>query len=95
MSNTKQRTIPISASGRMNLPADIRRALGLSGSGHLIVSLSEDEVRITTTKQALKRVRELASPYKPSNTLASNQLIEERRSEAAREDDELGKLNRD
>lgn len=90
MPTSKQRTIPISENGRMNLPADMRRALGLSGSGHLLVSLVADEIRITTSSQALKRVRELASPYKPKRGLASDQLIEDRREEAAREDDELG-----
>ncbi len=95
MPDTKQRTIPISASGRMNLPADMRRALGLTGSGHLVVSLDEDEIRITTAKHALKRVRDLASPYKPSNGFASDQLIEERRSEAARESDEMGESSHD
>jgi AbrB family looped-hinge helix DNA binding protein len=81
-----QRTIPISKNGRINLPADMRRALGLSGAGHLIVTLTGDEIRITTARQALKRVRELASPYKPTEGLASGQLIKERRAEAARED---------
>lgn len=94
MSTTKKRTIPISESGRMNLPADMRRALGLSGPGYLVVTLVDDEIRITTTQHALKRVRELASPYKPSSGLASDQLIAERRSEAAHEDDEMGESRR-
>ena len=49
-----------------------------------------DEIRITTKRQALKRVRELAAPYKPAVALASDQLIKARHKEAAREDDELG-----
>jgi hypothetical protein len=64
----------------------MRRALGLSGAGRLIVTLAGDEIRITTARQALKQVRELASPYRPAEGLASEQLIEERRDEAARED---------
>ncbi|HET7313042.1 hypothetical protein [Salinisphaera sp.] len=67
----------------------MRRALGLSGAGHLLVSLVDDEIRITTTARALKHVRELASPYKPSGSLASERLIEGRQREAEREDDEF------
>ncbi|WP_353226047.1 AbrB/MazE/SpoVT family DNA-binding domain-containing protein [Salinisphaera sp. C84B14] len=88
MNTPKQRTIPVSENGRMNLPADMRRALGLAGSGHLIVSLIDNEIRITTASQALKRVRELASPFKPSGAYASDQLIEDRREESVRENDE-------
>ena len=77
----------------MNLPADMRRALGLSGAGHLVLSLDENEIRITTQQQALKRVRELASAYKPEQGLASEQLIDERRQDAAREDNEIGSAN--
>jgi hypothetical protein len=69
----------------MNLPADMLRALGLSGPGRVILIQDEEGVRITTASQALKRIRELALPYKPTDRLASEQLIEERRREAARE----------
>lgn len=74
----------------MNMPADIRRAIGLEGSGHLIATVVDNEVRITTTQHALKRVRDLAAPYKPIDGNASDQLIEERRQEAASESNEIG-----
>jgi len=60
----------------------------------LLVSLVDDEIRLTTPSQALKRVHELAAPYKPANTMASEQLIKERRAEAAREATELGDTDR-
>lgn len=73
----------------MNLPAEMRRAIGLSGAGYLVLTLDEDEIRITTKEQMLKHVRDLVSPYKPKHELASEQLIRDRRNEAEREGDEL------
>lgn len=86
MNETKQRTIPVADNGRMNLPADMRRALGLQGSGYLIATLVNDEVHITTASKALQRVRELAAPYKPLDERASDALVAERRNEAWREE---------
>lgn len=88
MGAIKQRTVPVSANGRMNLPADMRRALGLSGAGHLLLTLGNDEVIITTTRQALQHVRELAAPYRSEGGLESERLIQERRDEATRENNE-------
>lgn len=81
----KSRTVPVSQAGRMNLPADMRRALGLSGAGRVIVTQEGDGLRIMTMKQSLKHVRELARPYRPKEGYASDELISDRRSEAARE----------
>lgn len=90
MQQRNQRTIPVAENGRMNLPADMRRALGLHGAGRVIATLDNDEIRITTVGHAVKRVRALAAPYKPSRTLASDELIAQRRQEARREDTECG-----
>lgn len=95
MDRSKQRTIPVSENGRMNLPADMRRALGLSGAGHLIITLDDDAIRITTASQALKHVRDLAAPYKPTGELASDGLIAERRAEAQSETNEVSGGNHD
>lgn len=94
MQTTKNRTVPIADNGRMNLPSDMRRALGLSGAGHLILTLDGDAIRITTAKQAVRRVHALAAPYRPSGERASDALIAERREEARREDDEISGADR-
>lgn len=61
----KSKTVSVSQSGRMNLPADMPRALGLKGLGRVIVTKEENGLRITTMEQNLQRVRELARPYRP------------------------------
>lgn len=81
----KSKTVSVSQSGRMNLPADMRRALGLKGSGRVIVTKEENGLRITTMEQSLQHVRELARPYRPKEGYASDELISDRRTEAARE----------
>lgn len=89
MSAPLQKTIPVAKNGRMNLPADMRRAMGLSDDGYLVLTVDGDEIRMTTQAQMLKHVRDLLAPYKPEGDLASEQLIRERRNEAERESNEL------
>ncbi len=84
----KSVAVKVSASGRLNLPAEVRRNLGLKGPGHVIITLEHDGVRLNTMKQALERVRDLARPFAPKGRLASEELIAERRAEARREEDE-------
>lgn len=79
--------VKISGSGRLNLPSELRRLLGLKGPGHVILTVQDGEVRITTMAQELERVRALARPYAPKDRLASEELIRERRAEAKREAD--------
>lgn len=87
----KQRTVQVSETGRMNLPAEMRRAIGLTGSGRVILIQEDDGIRITTIDQALRRVRDLARPFRPEGRLASDELIADRRAEASREADEAKK----
>lgn len=75
--------VKVSASGRMNLPLEVREALGLKAPGHVVITMEDDQVRLRTMAQALEQVRALARPYAPKGRLASEELIAERRAEAA------------
>ena len=55
------------------------------GSGHVVLTIEDGEVRLSSMARALERVRALARPYAPKNKLASEELIAERRDEARRE----------
>jgi AbrB family looped-hinge helix DNA binding protein len=82
----KSVAVKVSASGRINLPSEVRKALGLRGPGHVVITMEDDQVRLRTMAQALEHVRALARPYAPKGHLASEELIAERRAEARRED---------
>jgi AbrB family looped-hinge helix DNA binding protein len=82
----KSVTVKVSASGRMNLPSEVRKALGLKGPGHVIIAMDDGGLTVRTMAQALEQVRALARPYAPKDRLASEELIAERREEAARDE---------
>jgi bifunctional DNA-binding transcriptional regulator/antitoxin component of YhaV-PrlF toxin-antitoxin module len=73
--------VKASASGRMNLPWEVRKALGLKKPGHAVLTLNDDTLTVRTMAQALERVRALARSYAPKDRVASEELIAERRQE--------------
>lgn len=82
----KSLTVKISKTGRMHLPAEVRRSLGLKGEGHVVLTVDDGEVRMRSMAETLRHIRELARPYAPKGRLASEELIAERREEARREE---------
>ena len=75
----------VNENGRVVIPAQFRKALGISAGDEVVLRLEEDELRITTPKRRLERARRLVRKYvKPGRSLA-DELIQERR-EAARKE---------
>ena len=70
--------------GRIVLPAEFREALGIKIGDELILSLKEDEVRVYTRRAAIKRAQGMLKHIAPGRSLV-DELIQERRAEAARE----------
>ena len=75
----------VGAGGRVVLPAEFRKALGISPGDEVIVALDQGEVRILTPEQAVRRAQGLVRRYVPSGTSLAAELIAERRREAKRE----------
>lgn len=64
--------VTITPSGRLSLPADIRRRLGLSGGGELVVEETADGVILRTVAQSVAHAQALARAYvagKPGATV--------------------------
>lgn len=63
--------VTISPNGRMSLPANIRKRLGLARGGALIVEETEDGVLLRTVAQSIARAQALAKQFTGSNAEAS------------------------
>ena len=79
----------IGAGGRIVIPAEIRRELGMEEGEPVVMRVEEGELRIWTIDEAIRRVQERAKPYIIPGRLMSDELIAERRAEVAREAKEL------
>lgn len=73
--------VNVAENGRMVLPAEVRRALGLDGAGQLRIEVTKDGAQITTRRQALLRARERIRSIVPPTRSLSEELIADRRRE--------------
>ena len=80
-------TVRIEKNGKILLPVTVRRILDLHGGSDLILNVDEANQLITleTRQRALSRIRKRLARYIPPDTLLSNELLADRREEAARE----------
>lgn len=75
----------IAEGGRIVIPADYRRALGLKVGDEVILRLADGEVHILTRRQAIKKAQALVRKHVPERKSLVRELIRERRGEAANE----------
>lgn len=63
--------VKITPNGRMSLPADIRKRLGLAGGGALVVQETEDGVVLRTVAQSVAHAQALAKQHTEGKADAS------------------------
>jgi AbrB family looped-hinge helix DNA binding protein len=72
--------------GRIVIPAECRAAAGLKpGDEILIETVGDGELRLRTRRQAIKEAQAIIARYLPPGRDPVQELIDERRGEAARE----------
>ena len=75
----------IVSGGRIQLPADVRRALSLSDGDTVLIEVVDGEVHLRPVNAAIKRIRQRMQPYIVEGVSIVDELIADRRREAADE----------
>src|ERR1700726_923229 len=75
----------VSKGGRVVIPAQYRKALGLNPGDEVILLLEEGAIRSLTPREAARRAQALVRFYIPAGRRLADELIAERRQEARRE----------
>lgn len=75
----------MSEGGRVVIPLEIRKALGLKEGDVVLWELTEGEARLTTRRERLRRAQDLVRQYVPEGVSLVDELIAERRAEAERD----------
>lgn len=75
----------IDKNGRVFIPAEYRKVLGLNPGDRVVVQLDGHEVRILSQLEGIRRAQEIVARYIPPDRSLVDELFAERRAEAARE----------
>ena len=75
----------IGAGGRLVIPAEIRRELGLEEGEPVVMRVVDGELRLWTLSEGIRRAQELASAYVSPGESVVDELLAERRAEVERE----------
>ena len=85
-------TTRLEKSGRILIPAAVRRHLGLSEGSQVLVKVEESgALRVTTRSQVLAKVRQEIRKYIPAGRDLAEELIRDRRAEVEREEEEASR----
>jgi AbrB family looped-hinge helix DNA binding protein len=83
------RVVRISPGGRVVIPAEFRKALGVGIGDDMLIQLKGEELRLRSRQAAIRRVQAMVRKYLPDESRSlADELIAERREEAAREERE-------
>lgn len=74
--------------GRVLLPADMRKAMELAEGDVLTAWLKDGEVRLHSHRHGLRKIQDASSSITKAGHYVSDELIAERRAEAAKDDRE-------
>lgn len=84
MANAKSKVV---SGGRVQLPMAMRTAAGLADGDTVVLKLVDGEIHLLSQKAMLARVRARLKPFVPDGVSMVDELLAERRLEAARENE--------
>lgn len=81
----QQSSTKVDRHGRVVIPAEYRRALGLREGDEVMLQLDDGALRIFTRSEAIRRAQELVTKRTQGERSLVDELITERRAETAHE----------
>jgi AbrB family looped-hinge helix DNA binding protein len=78
-------TLKVAEGGRIVIPAEVRRRLGMEVGSEVVLTVEEDHATLTNAKMARRRAQERVRQYIPAHAGLSKELMAERKAEARRE----------
>ncbi len=85
MASEQETRARVNPNGRVVIPASFRKALGINVGDEVVLRIEDNELRIVTLKQRLKRAQRLVRRHVKPGTSLVEELIAERRQAAKRE----------
>jgi AbrB family looped-hinge helix DNA binding protein len=79
--------VQVSESGRLSLPADMRRELGLEKGGVVNVEMVDGKLQILTLRQVVDRIQQLARDSGLTQKASVDDFLAWKREEAHAEDE--------
>ena len=74
--------INVAGNGRMVLPASVRKGMGLHGDTKIILTVEDDQVRLSPIGHGVSRAQALYREH-AKHVRTTNDFLEERKAEAA------------
>ena len=82
---TKSQAVKIVDGGKLIIPAQFRRELGIGVGDTVVVELDGGELHIRSLSAAIRRAQGIVREFVPEDTDLADQLIADRRAEATDE----------
>lgn len=78
-------SMKMSEGGRVVIPAEIRKTLGINDGDIVLWELVDGEARLTTKRERMRRAQALVRQYVPEGVSLVDELVAERRAGFERE----------
>jgi AbrB family looped-hinge helix DNA binding protein len=91
----RAKRVTVGPGGRVVIPAEFRKSLGVRAGDQVVVDLKDDDVRVRSLDAVVERAQAQVRQYVPDDVSLAEELIEDRRGEAAREVEDEGSLKVD